>query len=85
MLLRLQTPRAWEMLRSIEYTDMEVVRLLREGSTLAGEIQKAEIFEAQLKPCLISMEQLEAEPVRHNEFVLSSTLCRLAVLKWMSK
>ena len=63
-----------EMLESIEYPDMEAIKLLREGSTLAGEIQKSDIFEAQFKPCLITMEQLEAEAVRRNEFVLSSTV-----------
>lgn len=63
-----------EMLESIGYSDMSAVDLLREGSTLAGEIQKADIFDAQFKPCLITMEQLEAESVRRNEFVLNSTV-----------
>ena len=63
-----------EMLKSIKYADMEAIKLLRDGSTLAGEIQKSDIFEAQFKPCLITMDQLEAESARRNEFVVSSTV-----------
>ena len=38
------------------------------------EIQKTEIFDPQFKPCLITMEQLQAEAPRRNEFVLNSTV-----------
>ena len=62
-----------EILEELNYDDLGVLSLMEEGATLAGEIEQTGIFQAQFKPCLITMDQLQDESVRRNEFILSLT------------
>ena len=62
-----------EMLESIQYPDLEVLKLLREGATLAGEVESCDIFERQFKPCLLTVEQLEAGAARRNQAIMAMT------------
>ena len=58
---------------SIQYPDLEVLKLLREGATLAGEVERCDIFERQFKPCLLTVEQLEAGAARRNQAIMAMT------------
>ena len=62
-----------EILEGLNYDDLGVLSLMEVGATLAGEIEQTGIFQAQFKPCLITMDQLQDESVRRNEFILSLT------------
>lgn len=62
-----------EMLESIQYEDMDALKFLRTGATLAGEIEKCGIFEQQFKPCLMTIEQLESGASKRNQAVLAMT------------
>ena len=62
-----------EILEELNYDDLGVLSLMEEGATLAGEIEQTGIFQAQFKPCLITMDQLQEDSVRRNEFILSLT------------
>ena len=62
-----------EILKDLGYDDMGVLSLIRTGATLAGEIEHTEIFQSQFKPCLITMQQLEEDAVRRNDFILNLT------------
>ena len=62
-----------EMLESIQYEDIDALKFLRTGATLAGEIEKCGIFEQQFKPCLMTVEQLEYGANRRNQAVLAMT------------
>ena len=62
-----------EILSDLDYDDMGVLSLPENGATLAGEIEQTNIFQAQFKPCLVTMEQLESDALRRNEFFLSLT------------
>ena len=52
---------------------MGVLSLLEEGATLAGEVERTNVFQEQFKPCLVTMEQLENDASRRNEFILGLT------------
>ena len=60
-----------EILLDIGYKDMECLGLL---STLAGEIEKCDIFKAQYKPCSMMLEQLKKDSKRRNDFILKLTV-----------
>ena len=60
-----------EMLEDIGYEDCQVVDILTEGASLAGEISASPIFEAQFKPCLATLRQLEADAEKRNEVILN--------------
>ena len=62
-----------EILESIQYEDIEALKFLREGATLAGEIEKCGVFEQQFKPCLMTVEQLENGASKRNQAVLAMT------------
>ena len=62
-----------EILSDLEYDDMGVLSLLEEGATLAGEVERTNVFQEQFKPCLVTMEQLENDASRRNEFILGLT------------
>ena len=62
-----------EILEELGYDDLGVLSLLEVGATLAGEIEQTKIFQAQFKPCLIAMEQLQVESERRNDFILNLT------------
>ena len=62
-----------EILSDLAYDDMDVLSLLENGAALAGEVEQTSIFQAQFKPCLVTMEQLENDAPRRNEFILSLT------------
>lgn len=55
-----------EILESLEYEDPEVLSLLEEGSTLAGEIDAAKVFQSSYKPCLTTLDQLSENAVKRN-------------------
>jgi hypothetical protein len=44
-----------EMLEDIGYVDCQVIDILTEGASLAGEIASSPIFESQFKPCLATL------------------------------
>jgi hypothetical protein len=62
-----------EILASIEYEDVEALKILEEGSTLAGEIESAPVFQKSYKPCVATIEQLEENAEKRNSLVLSMT------------
>ena len=62
-----------EILESIEYEDVEALKILEEGSTLAGEIEGAPVFQKAYKPCVATIEQLEENAEKRNLLVLSMT------------
>ena len=61
-----------ELLESINYEDLEVLDLLREGSPLAGEIPKSQAFEECYKPCLLTVPQLRRDAAKRNQAILAS-------------
>lgn len=63
-----------EMLEEFGYEDVEVLRLLREGATLAGKVESSSAFEAQFKPGLLTVGQLEASGAQRNALVLRLTI-----------
>ena len=62
-----------EILESIDYKDMGVLKLLEDGSPLAGEVEASPLWEAMAKPCLCTVQQLEANSVKRNQMVMSLT------------
>ena len=50
-----------------------MLKLLREGSTLAGDIEKCSIFQEIYRPCLTTLQQLQADAAKRNEVVLNMT------------
>eukprot|EP00435_Cladocopium_sp_Y103_P074791 s4_g51.t1 len=62
-----------EMLEDVRYEDTAALKLLSHGATLAGEVEVSEAFDLQFKPCLITLQQLEADAVRRNEMILQMT------------
>ena len=62
-----------EILESLHYEDIEALKILEEGSTLAGEIEGAKVFQQAYKPCLSTLEQLEENAEKRNLLVLSMT------------
>lgn len=62
-----------EMLQEIEYDDLQALQILRHGSTLAGEVEKSDIFLSQYKPCLMTMSQLCQDAQRRNQLILQMT------------
>ena len=62
-----------EMLQEIEYDDIQALQILRQGSTLAGEVEKSDIFQSQYKPCLMTMNQLCQDAHRRNQLILQLT------------
>ena len=62
-----------EILADIAYDDMDVVKLLREGSIFAGDIEKCSIFQEVYRPCLTTVKQLQADSVKRNQVVLNMT------------
>eukprot|EP00435_Cladocopium_sp_Y103_P040568 s1901_g11.t1 len=62
-----------EMLADVGFEDISALNLLREGATLAGEVEASASFESQYKPCLATLEQLEANAGKMNEAVIRMT------------
>eukprot|EP00435_Cladocopium_sp_Y103_P025849 s3652_g6.t1 len=62
-----------ELLEDVGYEDTAALRLLSNGATLAGEVEVSDAFDLQFKPCLITLEQLEADAIRRNEMILQMT------------
>ena len=62
-----------EMLQEIAYDDIQALQILRQGSTLAGEVEKSVIFQSQYKPCLMTMKQLCQDARRRNHLILQLT------------
>jgi len=62
-----------EILESLQYEDIDALKILEEGSTLAGEIEGAKVFQQAYKPCLSTLEQLEENAEKRNLLVLSMT------------
>ena len=63
-----------EILEDVGYKDLGCLDLLEHGSTLAGEIGRCDIFKAQYKPCLMTLDQLEKDSHRRNEYILKLTV-----------
>ena len=62
-----------EFLSSLAYEDVDVLQLLRTGSTLAGEVEASFVFQAAFKPCITIIQQLEAHADKRNKLVLRMT------------
>ena len=62
-----------EMLEDIGYKDCQVVDILTEGASLAGEIASSPIFASQFKPCLATLSQLEVDAGKRNEVIMNMT------------
>ena len=62
-----------EMLEDIGYVDCQVIDILTEGASLAGEIASSPIFESQFKPCLATLSQLEVDATKRNEVIMNMT------------
>jgi hypothetical protein len=62
-----------EILQEMGFADVDALKLLAEGATLAGEIEASPSFEAQYKPCLTTMQQLEMNAGKMNEAVARMT------------
>ena len=63
-----------EILVDIGYEDIACLELLEAGSSLAGDIERCDIFKAQYKPCLMTLKQLERDSARRNEYILKMTV-----------
>eukprot|EP00435_Cladocopium_sp_Y103_P027445 s2289_g6.t1 len=61
-----------EILKSLNYEDMEVLDLLKSGSTLAGDIPYSPAFQEMYKPCLGTVAQLVREAGKRNQAILAS-------------
>ena len=59
-----------EMLNEIGFEDMDALRLLSEGGTLAGPTEPSPSFETQNRPCLTTLEQLKMNAGKLKEVVL---------------
>ena len=64
---------AEEILKSIEFPDLEALDILRKGSTLAGDIARCPVFDDQFRPCLMTLKQLEKGAAQRNQAVLAMT------------
>ena len=64
---------AEEILKSIEFPDLEALDILRKGSTLAGDIARCPVFDDQFRPCLMTLKQLEKGAAKRNQAVLAMT------------
>ncbi len=62
-----------EMLEELQHDDMEALSLLGARATLAGEVEQTNVFQAQSKPCLMTMEQLQKDAARRNDIILGLT------------
>ena len=62
-----------EILEELQYDDMGASSLLDAGATLAGEVEQTDIFPAQFQLCLMTMEQLQKDAARRNDFILGLT------------
>lgn len=62
-----------EILKSIDYPDVEALSILRCGSTIAGDIAASPLFRSQYKPCLTTVAQLEKSAKQRNEAILKMT------------
>lgn len=62
-----------EILDSFEYEDCEAVNILREGSTIAGEVAPSAAFRSQYKPCLTTIAQLEKDSTHRNRMIMQLT------------
>ena len=62
-----------EILKSIQYEDLDVLSLLRDGSPLAGEVPASAVFQSAYKPCLTTLQQLERDANKRNALVMSMT------------
>ena len=49
---------------------MRALQLLREGATLAGKVEPCSAFEAQFKPGLLTVAQLEVSALQRNALVM---------------
>ena len=43
----------------VGYDDIEAFSLLRDGATLAGEVQPSKAFDSQFRPSLATVSQVE--------------------------
>lgn len=62
-----------ELLTSLNYEDMDVLKILEEGSTLAGEVDRTVVFEESYKPSLTTLQQLGADACERNKLILGMT------------
>ena len=60
-----------EILESLEYEDIEALRILDEGFPLAGEIDGASVFQKTYKPALSPWPSLKRNAAKRSTLVLS--------------
>ena len=61
-----------EIMQSLNYKDLDALKILEEGSPLAGEIDAASVFQRSYKPCLTTLEQLEKSASERNKLILGA-------------
>lgn len=62
-----------EILADVQYEDPGALDIMRDGSTIAGEIPSRPVFQPSYKPCLATLSQLEASAQSRNQLVMSLT------------
>ena len=62
-----------EILQSLGYEDMEALELLKNGATLAGEVEASSMFQSSFKPCVATLQQLEDCAAKRNLLVIGMT------------
>ena len=62
-----------QILEELGYEDIQVLQLLREGATLAGDIEPTPVFQKQYKPCMQTLPQLHEGARVKNQAILNMT------------
>ena len=62
-----------EILASLGYEDPEALKLLREGATLAGDIEATKVFKSQFQPGTTTLKQLVESAAKRNALIMSVT------------
>ena len=62
-----------EILQELGYEDVQILQMLREGATLAGDIEPSPVFPKQYKPCMQTVDQLHKGARLRNEAILNMT------------
>ena len=62
-----------QILAELGYEDVQVLRMLREGATLAGDVEESSVFHKQYKPCMQTMDQLHKGATLKNAAILNMT------------
>ena len=62
-----------EILQSLNYNDLAALKVLREWSTLAGDIEETKVFRSQFQPGSTTLDSLVKGAKQKNEMILAMT------------